>query len=91
MSKELKNHMKQARKEYKAKYGKTSKLSGEKKLPKAERRSLEIYAIKSHYGNYEVRERNALTGKAHGPKWDEVFKTKKEAEFRNKRANELAT
>ena len=42
---------------------KTSKLSGEKKLPKAERRSLEIYAIKSHYGNYKMKE-NALTGKA---------------------------
>ena len=91
MSKELKEHIKQVRKEFKLKYGYyPDKKPKEKKLPKKERKQIEIYATKSHYGNYEVRQRDASTGKAYGSKWDEVFKTRKEAvEFRNKRAEEL--
>lgn len=90
MPKDLKKHMKQVHRDYAAKYGKSPKASKGKKLPKKDRKTLEVYAIKSHYGNYEVRERDALTGKSHGPKWDEVFKTRKEAvQFRNSRADEL--
>ena len=89
--KEIKAYMKQVHKEFKEKNKLSSKKNlKSKKLPKKERKNLELYAIKSHYGNYEVRERFALTGKDHGPKWDEVFDTKKEAiAYRNKRAKDL--
>lgn len=91
-SKDYKQHMKQVRKDFKEKYGYyPGKEPKVKKLPKKERKELEVYAIKSHYGNYEVRQRDAVTGKPHGSKWDEVFKTKKDAvNFRNERANELS-
>lgn len=84
-------HMKRTHKEFKRKYGHSpNKEPKVKKLPKKQRNSKEIYVIKSHYGNYVVRERNLDADNIIGPLTDHVFKTKKEAvDYRTKQATKL--